>query len=96
MLYQGKWDDAEKFQSPATEVNKRVLGAEHPSTLTSMSNLAYMWKGQDRREEAVVLIRECLQLRERVLGTEHPSTLSSRMILTKWEMEDLGLESSSV
>jgi Tetratricopeptide repeat len=31
---------------------KRVLGAEHPDTLTSMGNLASMYRNQGRWEEA--------------------------------------------
>jgi hypothetical protein len=30
------------------ETSKRVLGAEHPYTLTSMADLAFTWKGQGR------------------------------------------------
>jgi len=56
------------------ETKKRVVGPEHPDTLTSMPNLAHIWKGQDRDEEAVALMRECVWLRERILGPEHPFT----------------------
>jgi hypothetical protein len=30
------------------ETRKKVLGAEHPDTLTSMANLAFTWKGRSR------------------------------------------------
>jgi hypothetical protein len=32
------------------ETSKRVLGEEHPDTLTSMSNLAFTLKSQNRDE----------------------------------------------
>jgi hypothetical protein len=37
------------------ETSKRVLGLEHPSTLTSMNNLAFTWKsrGLDCHEQAI-------------------------------------------
>jgi len=73
-----------------------VLGPEHPDMLTSMANLAHIWKDQDRDEEAVALMRECVRLQERILGPERPFTSSSRMTLIDWEMEDLELKSSSI
>jgi hypothetical protein len=60
--------EAEELEVQVMETSLRVLGSEYPSTLTSMNNLAYTWKGQDQDEEAVPLMRECLQLREGVLG----------------------------
>jgi len=35
------------------ETRKRVLGAEHPDTLTTMNNLAWTWKCQGRDIEVV-------------------------------------------
>jgi len=54
------------------ETRKRVLGEEHPDTLTSINNLAYTWKGQGRDEEAIRLMTECAQLRTQILGAGHP------------------------
>ncbi|WP_328716154.1 tetratricopeptide repeat protein [Nocardia salmonicida] len=55
-----------------------LLGAEHPNTLTSRSNLAAAYKEVGRANEAIPLyeavVTDCL----RVLGAEHPSTLASR------------------
>jgi hypothetical protein len=76
MLYQGKWDDAEAFQLPATEIRKRVLGAEHPDMLTSMANLASTFWNQGRWKEAEELGVQVMEMRKRVLGAEHPDTLT--------------------
>ncbi|OJJ66803.1 hypothetical protein ASPBRDRAFT_97680, partial [Aspergillus brasiliensis CBS 101740] len=35
----GRWKEAEELQVQVLELDKRVLGPEHPDTLTSMSNL---------------------------------------------------------
>lgn len=43
-------------------------------------NLVFTWKIQ-HREEAIALMRKCVQLRGRVLGSDHPFTLSSREAL---------------
>jgi hypothetical protein len=66
-----------------------VLGAEHPSTLTSMNNLAFTWKEQGKRMEALGLIAQCVRLRFQVLGAEHPHTRSSSAVLAGWKMEEL-------
>jgi hypothetical protein len=57
---------------------ERVLGPEHPGTLTTRLNIAY-WTGQtgDVRE-ALRLSKELLPDQERVLGPEHPDTLRTR------------------
>ena len=59
------------------ETRKRVLGAEHPDTLTSMANLASTYRNQGRWKEAEELNVQVMETRKRVLGAEHPSTLSS-------------------
>lgn len=69
------------------ESRKRVLGAEHADALSSMSNLAFTWKDQDRNKETIILMIECVQLRERVLGPDHPFTSSSCAVLNRWERE---------
>jgi len=40
------------------ETRKTILGAEHPDTLTSMHNFAYIRKSQSRNEEAISLMTE--------------------------------------
>ena len=59
------------------ETEKRVLGQEHPSTLTSMANLASTFLNQGRWKEAEELFVQVMETRMRVLGREHPSTLTS-------------------
>ena len=63
---------------------ERVLGPEHPHTLTSRSNLAIGYRDLGRYEEAVRLCKETLSIRERVLAPEHPDTLTSRKQPGRW------------
>jgi len=42
---------AEKLEVQMMEIRKRVLGVEHPDTLTSVINLALTWKATWRRNE---------------------------------------------
>jgi hypothetical protein len=69
------------------ETSKKKLGADHPSTLTSMANLAFTWKGQGQDAEAVRLMRECVWLRQSILGIDHPHFISSSGTLAGWEAE---------
>ncbi|PPK71268.1 tetratricopeptide repeat protein [Actinokineospora auranticolor] len=57
---------------------KTALGAEHPDTLSSQSNLAIALGSVGRYGEAVELHRGTLDIRTRVLGAEHPDTVRSK------------------
>jgi len=72
---------------------KRVLVQEHPDTLISMNNLAFMWKALRRDNEALELIENPLQLRKQRLGPDHSGTISSLEALNEWQMENLALGS---
>ena len=73
----GYWNDAEKLEVDVMELRKRILGAEHPDTLTSMSNLAETYRHQGRWNETEKLQVDVMELRKRLFGAEHPDTLSS-------------------
>ncbi|KAK3985963.1 kinesin light chain [Cladorrhinum sp. PSN332] len=83
-LNQGRWEEAEKLDVQVMETRKTKLGADHPSTLTSMNNLAFTWKSQGRHSDALALMEECAQARQRLLGAEHPDTLSSLAAVAEW------------
>ena len=69
------------------ETSKKKLGADHPDTLNSMSNLAFTLKGTGRETEAIRLMEECVQSQKRVLGLDHPDTISSGTALGAWKAE---------
>ena len=58
--------------------HERVLGLDHPDTLTSRNNLANAYQAAGRLDEAISLHEQTLADYERVLGPDHPSTLQSR------------------
>jgi tetratricopeptide (TPR) repeat protein len=82
----GRYKEAEELQMQVMETRKRVLGNEDPSTLTSMANLASMYRNQGRWKEAEELQVQVMETRKRVLSNEHPSTLSSmaNLAATYW------------
>ena len=61
----------------AIEIRKRVFGAEHPDTLSSIANLALTYRNQGQQKEAEELEVQVIEIRKRVLKVEHPDTLSS-------------------
>jgi hypothetical protein len=83
----GCYNEAEELFVQVMERSKRVLGDEHPSTLTSMANLASTYRMQGRWKEAKELQAKELETCSRVLGDEHPDTLTSmgNLASTYWE-----------
>ncbi|KAF1969506.1 kinesin light chain [Bimuria novae-zelandiae CBS 107.79] len=77
LLSDGRYHEGEKLFVQVMETSSRVLGEEHPDTLTSMANLASTYRNQGRWKEAEVLDVQVIETRKRVLGEEHPSTLTS-------------------
>ena len=73
----GRHQEAESLDSRTFEARERILGAEHPDTLSSMNNLAVSLESTGRHQEAEDLYRKALQAQERSLGVEHPDTLLS-------------------
>jgi tetratricopeptide (TPR) repeat protein len=73
----GLLDAAERALRSALEIRRRVLGNEHPDTLTSISNLGELLRVELKVVEASRLLREALETRRRVLGETHPDTLES-------------------
>ncbi|MDR2454752.1 MAG: tetratricopeptide repeat protein [Bifidobacteriaceae bacterium] len=68
---------ADQFQA-LLEDELRVLGADHPDTITTRSNLAF-WLGRfGRPAEAAAQFQTLLQDQLRVLGADHPDTLATR------------------
>ena len=59
------------------EAQERLLGPEHPSTLTTVGNLGLLYDYKGDYEQAEAYYTRCLEARERLLGPEHPDTLAT-------------------
>ena len=57
------------------EMRMKLLGAEHPDTLTSMENIAVTYCNQGKWIEAEQLQVQVMDMRKKLLGAEHPDTL---------------------
>ena len=72
---------------------REALGARHPSTLTTMGNLARMLFARGKHEEAEAMEREVLAARREVQGARHPDTLTTmgnlaRMLFARGKHEE--------
>jgi serine/threonine protein kinase len=73
----GLYLDAQPLLGRSLEIRRRVLGAKHPETLTSMEDVATLSFEEGLYAEAEKSDREVLELRRQILGARHPDTLSS-------------------
>jgi serine/threonine protein kinase/Tfp pilus assembly protein PilF len=73
----GLYSSARPLQESALATRRRVLGEEHPDTLTSINDMGFLLRNQGRLAEAEAYYREALEKRRRVLGEEHQETLAS-------------------
>ena len=64
---QEKYEEAEELEVKVLDLCTKVLGQEHPHTLTLIENLAKTYKGQGKMD---------LDLYNEVLGPEHSQTLT--------------------
>jgi tetratricopeptide (TPR) repeat protein len=77
LLLNGEYTAAEELIRLSLKIREKVLGFEHPDTLTSVSNLGTVLERQGKYDEAEAMHRRALEGYEKVLGFEHPHTLAS-------------------
>ncbi len=73
----GLYGPAFTLQESALATRRRILGDEHPDTLSSIGSMGMLLRWQGRLAEAEPYLRESLEKRRRLLGDEHPQTLAS-------------------
>lgn len=73
----GEFELARQHVEAALETRRRVLGEDHPDTLTAMSHLAVAVNSLGDFATAESYCRDALERRRRVLGNDHPDTLWS-------------------
>jgi hypothetical protein len=79
----GEYQQALTLNEDTLARGRRVLGEDHPNTLTSANNLAVDLDELDEYEQARTLNEDTLARKRRVLGQDHPSTLISAQNLAK-------------
>ena len=81
---------AQRLEEEALAIRQRVLGPEHPDTLTSMLTVAHTLYAIGDLSRARKLQEEVLESFRRVLGMEHPHTLvtMNNLAATLYEQGD--------
>ena len=74
---QGEFAAAARIHRDTMAQKSRVLGPEHPATLTSASNLAGVLRSMGELAAAERISHRTHKVRRRTLGPEHPDTLAS-------------------
>ncbi|RNE88261.1 tetratricopeptide repeat protein, partial [Marichromatium sp. AB32] len=62
----------------------RILGPDHPHTLATRNNIAYLQAESGAIEAALAAAEALLADQTRILGPDHPHTLSTRNNITYW------------
>ena len=80
----GRVDDAIAGFETLLADRLRVLGPDHPDTLSTRNNLAF-WLGEAGRvDDAIAGFETLLTDQLRVLGPDNPNTLNTRNNLAFW------------
>ena len=77
-LAAGRTSEAISLYKGALDDSGRVLGADHPNTLTTRNNLAMAYRAAGRTAKAIPLLERTLADCERMLGADHPDTNAAR------------------
>jgi len=78
MLNAGLHAAATSYWEQTTADSERILGPDHPSTLTARANLAFSYWQAGRTADAIAIEEQVTADRERILGPDHPDTLTPR------------------
>jgi len=73
----GVFSRAQPLAERAVDIDRRVLGPNHPDTLQSTVRLANILRDRGHLAEAEKMLRATLPIEEQVFGPEAPETLSS-------------------
>ncbi|KAL4862283.1 hypothetical protein BDV12DRAFT_207322 [Aspergillus spectabilis] len=73
----GRYLESEILHKELLKMDQERNGCQHPFTLTSMANLASVYRKQGQWNEAEKLNIQVMKTRSTMLGAEHPDTLTS-------------------
>lgn len=73
----GIYPEAQKHLEGALDLRRKLLGAEHPDTVSVMSDLTRLYRDAGKYAEAEPLARKVLEIQQRLLGDQHPETLDA-------------------
>ena len=71
---QGDYKKALEYYERCREIQKKVLGTDHPSTATTYNNMAGVYQDRGDYEKTLEYYEKALSIFEKMLGHEHPNT----------------------
>lgn len=77
----GLYAEGRKHEERALDLERRILGAENPKTLQTMTRVGHSMQLVGKQAEAEALLLQAVEIQRRVLGPEHPDTLLSAYYL---------------
>jgi tetratricopeptide (TPR) repeat protein len=72
---QARYDEALADATRALEIQRRVLGEDHPSVAETWSSLAGIQRFRARYPEALAAYSRCVAISQRTVGPDHPLTV---------------------
>jgi tetratricopeptide (TPR) repeat protein len=76
LQYQGEYEEAEVLHREALKRREKILGMDHPDTLTSVYNLAFVLHQMKRYDDSSELYQRASNAFEMALGQSHPATIA--------------------
>ncbi len=73
----GPRDEAESLRREELALNERIYGSEHPTTISSLNNLATVLFDQRRVAEADAMFERVLAARRAQYGADHPAVATA-------------------
>jgi tetratricopeptide (TPR) repeat protein len=73
----GRWPEACSVRGFVARESGKLLGEEHPDTISAMSNLASTLGDQGQLDESARMMKKVLEKMRHILGEEHPSTITA-------------------
>ena len=77
LMRRARYAETEPLYQRAPAIFEKALGPDHPSTATSLNNLAELYRSRGRYGDAEPLYQRALAIREKALGPDHSDTASS-------------------
>ena len=81
--HQGQYDKALKYYERALAGREKSLGVNHPSTLSTVHNIASVFESQGQYDQALEYYERAFLGKCSRLGGEHPRTKKSHQALVK-------------
>ena len=77
----GKYEEALNIHANVLSKRKKILGENHPDTISAKRYLAFSLAALCREEEAKDLLEEDFSRSREVLGENHPDTIKAKELV---------------